>query len=264
MTWLRQTDFANVEGWKWKPEVAEFDLDAAVANGKFAPYMNGPETRNVVATAKKINKFLFMAEIMRTGSLNSVGAPGTHMYILKTLAAATAAKGLSQPTFLDAGCGYGYLLLAWTQLCGPRSRAVGVDVDGRAISFAKQYLTNPVALETNALRKSLDLRIDVRTGDALHPDASFFGLQKGSVDAVNVGLAVKSLSDLRPLMALLRVNGLLLAPVCLPESEQPEDVPKGKCEGRLRLYQKSEAGTLARVTGDPEIPCRFVVSATGY
>eukprot|EP00931_Biecheleriopsis_adriatica_P006512 TRINITY_DN107910_c0_g1_i1.p1 TRINITY_DN107910_c0_g1~~TRINITY_DN107910_c0_g1_i1.p1 ORF type:complete len:333 (+),score=71.37 TRINITY_DN107910_c0_g1_i1:34-1032(+) len=259
MSWLRNTEFSEVRSWKWKPEVVEFDLDASIATGKFAPYMKGPDTVEALSAAKKVNKFLFMDDIMKTGNLNSVGAPGTHLYILKTLAVATAAKGLSQPTFLDAGCGFGYLLLAWTQVCGPGSKAVGIDVDTNAVTLAKQYLASPEALAADATPSGIT---DVHVGDALRPDGIALGLDKGSVDAVNLGLAVHSLSDLQPLVALLREGGLLLAPMCLPESEQPKDVPKEKCEGRLRLFEKSREGALVRVPGDPEIPCRFVVSTS--
>lgn len=262
MKWLQQENFAAVQDWKWKPEVSEFDLDAPSKSGKFAPYLKGLEAEQVISAAKHINKFLFLRDIMHTGNLNHVGGPGTHLYILQKLAAATAARGLPQPTFLDAGCGPGYLLLAWNLICGPGSRAVGVDLDSDTVQSAKRYLASPQALDVASAAKISGSTTDVYVGDALQPRASAIGVTPGAVDAVNVGLAVKSLAELDSLSGLLRPGGLMLAPICLSDAEQPKDVPSGKCEGRLRVFQKGSDGKLVKLLGDPDIPCRFVVSSS--
>jgi SAM-dependent methyltransferase len=258
MAWLRQTNFADVQSWQWKPEVIEFDVEAPARKGKFAAYLKGQAAEQAISAAKHINKFLFMGDAMQTGNLNQVGAPGTHLYILKRLAVATAAQGRSQPTFLDAGCGPGYLLLAWTLICGPGSKALGVDLDKGSVERARKYLADPEKVDAASNQQIIGSSTDVFVGDALQP--SGLDLQKGTIDAVNVGLAVRSLADLDPLVELLRIGGLILAPICL--ADQPQDVPRGKCEGRLKTFQKTTDGNLERLHGDPEIPCRFIVSAS--
>jgi len=258
MGWVKQTDFADVQGWEWKPDVPEFDLDAPANSGKFAPYLKQPDGQQAITAAKHINKFIFMGDIMQTGDLNHVGGPGTHLYVIQKLAVATAAKGLPKPTFLDAGCGPGYLLAAWTLICGPGSRAFGIDSDRDTVQSAQRYLANPDALDASSKGKIAGATTMVQVDDALKPRMS--SLSPGTVDAVNVGFAVRSLSDLNVLSGFLRSGGLLLAPLCLSDADQPKDVPAGKCEGLLKVFEKSSDGALVRMTGDPDIPCRFVVA----
>jgi len=261
MAWLEleQKDFAHVSGWKWKPDVAEFDLDAPASKGKFAKYLSQPDGQEAITAAKHINKFIFMGDSMQTGDLNHVGGPGTHLYVLQKLAVATAAKGLTQPTFLDAGCGPGYLLEAWTVICGPGSRAIGIDIDKDTVQNAKRYLADPNILDASVSKEqTAGATTLVQVGDAMKPKVS--SLKAGTVDAVNVGLAVKSLSDLDTLSDFLRPDGLMLAPICLSDADQPEDVPAGKCQALLKTFKKGSDGELVRMPGDPDIPCRFVVS----
>merc|ERR1712113_417263 len=102
-------------------------------------------------------------------------------------------------------------------------------------------------------------RTEAHVGDALNPDVDALGLGPGSVDAINVGLAVKSLQDLAPMVRLLREGGLLAAPICKSSNEQPSSMPDGKCAGLFEVFRKGADGMLKRLHDDPDIPVTFVV-----
>jgi len=260
MTWLRQADRRSFANLKWRPEVAEFDIDAA-AKGKFGPYLQGPFGEEAISVTKGINKYIFLDDVMLSGQLDVVGAPGTHLYILRRLL--EAAEGSSHPTFLDAGCGPGYLLMAWALGTGEGSRAVGIDVDAAVVASARRHLAATGTWDADVVRRPQDTKLEAFVGDALHPDGPAIGLPAGSVDAINLGLAVSSetaLEDLAPLAQLLRTGGLLAAPICSPKGEQPSNLPKGKCAGLFEIFQKSDDGSLQRAPGDPDIPTKFIVA----
>lgn len=263
MAWLtsHEKEFAHVDAWKWKPNVAEFDTVAPAESGKFSQHLQGKGGETAVAAAKHINKFLLMGDIMRTGDIDHIGSPGMLLYILRKLAVSSAARELPQPTFLDAGCGPGFLLLAWSLICGPGSKAIGIDMDAETVQTARQYVASPDAVDVPSRGVMQGSTINVYKGNALQPDATELGLMQGSVDAVNLGFAVRSVSDLQTLATFLVVDGLLLAPMCIPPEEQPKDIPAGKCQSLLRMYSKDADGNLVRVPGD-EIPVRFVVAST--
>jgi len=261
MTWLKQTDFSQFkQSLKWQPEVAEFDIDAA-AQGKFGPWLTGSFADSAIAVAKSINKYSFMDDILLTGNLDIVGAPGTHLYVLRRLL--EAAQGSAHPTFVDAGCGPGYLLMAWILAAGEGSRAVGIDVDQMAVASAERHLRNAGAFDTDAVSLPRGAETQVFVGDALNPDGRALGLRPNSVDAINLGLAVEfesAMEDLSPLAQFLRTGGLMAAPVCNPAEEQPSSIPKGKCAGLFKIFVKSEDGSLQRAPLDPDIPTRFIVA----
>jgi len=262
MAWLKSTDFSHATpALKWQPEPAEFDIDAA-AHGKFQPWLKGKFADSAISVAKGINKYSFMDHIMLTGNLDVIGAPGTHLYILRRLL--EAAQGSPRPTFVDAGCGPGYLLMAWALAAGEGSRAVGIDVDEAVVASAQRHLTNiDEAFDKDAVGLPKDAKMDAFVGDALDPDVRELGLKLGTVDAINVGLAVNfdsAMEDLSPLVKLLRTGGLIAVPVCSPAEEQPSSIPKGKCAGLFKVFRKSEDGSLQRAPFDPDIPTRFVVA----
>jgi len=261
MKWLRENDFKSVEGLKWPPEVAEFDIDAAARGGKFGQWMKGHDGDTAVSVAKSINKFEFLEEIMVNGDLSTIGGPGTHLYVFRRLLG--AATGVKGPTFLDAGCGPGYLLMAWVLATGPGSRAVGADIDEAVIAAARRHLHSEHALDASVAKIPDDASMEVHVGDALNPDPKTLGLDPGTVDAINVGLAVNALEDLAPLIKLLRVGGKLLAPICRPPIEQSSDVPRGKCDGFLKTFQKTDDGKVQREAQDPDIAVRFIVTQQG-
>jgi len=194
---------------------------------------------------------------MISGDLGLIGSPATHLYVMRKLA--KAASGVTHPTFLDAGCGPGYLLMSWVLMAGDGSRAVGIDMNAQAVASAKRHVASPDALDTQATHLPKGATLDAFVGDALKPDAAVLGLSPGSVDAVNVGVAVRDLTALAPLAELLRTGGVMAAPVCKPAAQQPKDVPKGRCEGHFRVFVKAADGTLLRNGNDPEIVVRFVL-----
>jgi len=211
-----------------------------------------------VSTAKAINKWTFMRGIIREGNLGIIGAPGMHLYILRRLL--EAAEASAHPTFLDAGCGPGYLLMAWALAAGEGSHAVGIDIDSDVVASARRYLANPAAFDEDAVHLPKDVKMEAHAGDALNPDIHAIGLEPGTVDAINVGLAVRSLDDLAPMARLLRVGGLLATPVCKPAAEQPSSMAEGKCAGLFKVFRKSKDGSLQRMPGDPDIPVTFVIA----
>ena len=71
---------------------------------------SGPDATAAVAAAKEVNRLLFMEDVMQSGRLSSIATPGMHLYILRSLR--PAATGMRRPTFIDAGCGTGFLLQA--------------------------------------------------------------------------------------------------------------------------------------------------------
>lgn len=264
MAWLRRTNFSEVPGVGWPPEVAEFDLDAAAAAGKYAPYLAGSEGAAAVAAAKGINKFVFMREIIASGDITTTGAPGTHLYILRRMLGA-ARGGSPHPTFLDAGCGTGYLLLAWRLLAGEGSRAIGFDVSKDVVDEARRHLQSSNVLDPLVALHSGSTNLFV--GDVFRPNSAAWGLQEGSVDAINVGVAVRAVSDLNPLARLLRQDGVLIAPICWPDAKQPADVPVGRCAGFLRVLRKGRSNddivtgsSLVQDPRDPNIEVRFIVA----
>jgi len=257
MAWLKHTNFSTVKGLKWHPDVAEFNISAA-AKGKFGPWLTGSSADMAISTAKGINKWVFMQDIMSNGNLGLIGAPGMHLYILRRLL--EASKESSHPTFLDAGCGPGYLLMAWALAAGGGSHAVGIDIDKAVIASAQRYLADPAAFDADAVRLPKDVEMEAHVGDALNPDIDALGLEAGSVDAVNMGLAVRKMEDLAPMVRLLREGGLLAAPICKPSDEQPSSVSTGKCAGLFKVFRKGEDGVLKRMPDDPDIPVTFVVA----
>jgi SAM-dependent methyltransferase len=259
MDWLRSTDFSQFPNIKWQPEVAEFDLDAAANGKKFGPYLTDSQGASALKVAKGINKLLFMDDIILSGDLTAIGGPGTHLYILAKLSAAS--KASSQPTFLDAGCGSGYLLMAWVLATGSQSRSIGIDISSDNVASAKRHLFSHNALDVHAADQlPPGVKMQVQVGDALRPEATRLAIAPGTVDAINVGLAVKTVAELAPLSRLLREGGLMAVPICLPDAEQSKDVPAGRCDGLLQILKKSSDGSLEREPGDPDIPVRFIVA----
>lgn len=254
MGWIHQTNLSEVQGLKWVPDVAEYDIDTA-AQGKFKRWLVGDDADAAISVAKSLNRFLFTTELMLSGDLGSMASPGMHLYILRSLR--PAAKGV-RPTFFDAGCGTGYLLRAWTLLAGEDSRAVGLDVDEAIVAAAQRHLSDPDAVDPK-LGVPPRSSADAHVGDGLRPSTKALGLSAGSVDAVNVGAAVRSMRQLSDLGRLLRLGGLLSAPLCKPYAEQPVDMPTGECAARFTIFSKSEDGSLKPLPGDPGVDVKFVV-----
>eukprot|EP00928_Gymnodinium_smaydae_P026286 TRINITY_DN20699_c0_g1_i1.p1 TRINITY_DN20699_c0_g1~~TRINITY_DN20699_c0_g1_i1.p1 ORF type:complete len:333 (-),score=44.16 TRINITY_DN20699_c0_g1_i1:109-1107(-) len=262
MDWLRKTDSSHVDSWKWKPEVSEFDLDAPAQSGKFASSLVDADGKAAVSLAKHINKFLFLSDIMKTGEIDQVGAPGLHLYAIKKLAIASCShKKPDSPVFIDVGCGPGYLLMAWALACGSGSRAVGFDVNKRVVSNARTNLASADSLDIASKGKTAGASFDVHVGDALRPTPSETLVKPGTAHAINVGVALRSVQD-SPLPALLAEGGMLLAPIC--DGEQPKDIPAGKCAAHLTMFEKKGDGTLTEVAdAHGPIPVRFVLPETG-
>jgi len=255
MTWIRSANFTGTPGVKWVPEPSEYDIDAAV-EGKFKAWLNSNDTADVVSVAKSINKWLFLLEMVRTGETTQMAIPSTHLYILQMLYG--HARESHHPTFLDVGCGTGYLLKAWTLLAGNNSRAVGVDICASTIAAARNALDDPGNVD-QATRLPKNVRIDVHIGDVLHPDATAWGLEPGKVDAINVGVAVESIKDLDPLIILLSRNGAMVVPLC--KEEQPHNMTKGSCDAEFTILRKAHDGvSLEPMPGDPGVGVRFIVA----
>jgi SAM-dependent methyltransferase len=254
MTWLRSTDLSAVQV-GWRPEVAEFDIDVASKSAKFGKYLVGEQASTTILVAKSINKYEFFGDIIRTGDLNTVGSPATHLYVLTKLL--SAASGSQKPTFLDAGCGIGFLLPAWMLATGGHGHSVGMEVDAATAASARRHLVSPDAYDANAAGVLKGSPMEVVVADAFSfTDWQNIGLEPGTVDAINVGAAVENHEQLSRLADLLRPGGLLLAPVCNSTPESSEE----RCDGLLKIFQKEDDGSLQRQAGDPDIPVKFVVA----
>jgi len=264
MDWFRGTNWSTVKGLKWIPEVSEFDVELAAKTGKFAPWLTGKDISAVKNVMKSVNRLVFLEESMLTGDLTTSAGPAPHLYILHKLI--SAASGRNNATFLDAGCGTGFMLLAWVLLAGEGSRAIGIDVDPDTIESARRHMLNPNVVTPRARHVLRSVSVKVHIGDALDPVGSTasanepLGLTAGSVDAINVGLAVSGLEALTPLAQLLRAGGQLVAPVCRPPAEQPPDIPSGKCAALLEFFEKANDGSLQRELHDPDIKVTFIVA----
>lgn len=264
MEWVRRENFTALDGLKWLPEWTEFDIDAA-STGKFGPFLKGPDgawtpdSATSVKVSKGINTLPFLDHIFRQADVTSIGSPGTHLYVISKLLG--GASGRSKPTFVDAGCGPGFLLLAWVLGAGDNSRAIGIDLEEDNVMLARRNFISPVntdVLDTKSLRLPENAQIKAYVGDALAPDTGMLGLVPGTVDAINVGVAVRAMADLKPLAGLLRPGGLLLAPYCKPLADQAPGIPKGKCDALLELFRKGADGSPTREPSDPDVPVRFI------
>ena len=145
-------------------------------------------------------------------------------------------------------------------MTGPGARAVGLELDATTAEAARRHVASPEAVassdDATSAREGLGRAIAIHAADALAPDARALGLREGGVDAINVGLAVGGTADLAPLARLLRVGGLMAAPLC--EAAQPEGVPAGKCAARFRILRKADDGALAPLPADPGVEVTFI------
>lgn len=239
MAWLHRTNFSSLPGMKMPPTAEWFDVDMAL-KGKYAYLFANEDTAAVQSLLKTINRYSFMKEIMLSGKDSTQTALVLQLHVLQRLQAEAARP---HAKFLDAGCGTGYLLLAWTLMAGQGSRAVGIDVDRRSVAIAKDHITSPLALNREMQDKPRGTA-EVYHGDALHPDALALGLEPGSVDAINVGVALESAADLAPLAKLLRISGLMTVPFCKPKAEQSRSVPAGMCAATLQVLRKAANGSM--------------------
>ncbi|KAL1514857.1 hypothetical protein AB1Y20_003942 [Prymnesium parvum] len=253
LEWLRTANLSEaLAGASWRPSLDEFDLDAA-RHGKWGAWLRDDEP--VFAAAKAVNRWLFLEPLFYSGGRGSTAAAPMHLYILHALRPAAAAS--RTPTLLDAGCGVGFLLQAWLLLAGEGARAVGVDIDSRAVAAARRHLSSAHALAAGVARPRRT-RVEVRRGDALAPPPTL--LRDGEADAVNVGLAVEGVGALRGLRRVLRVGGRLAAPLCA--AAQPADVPAGMCVARFTVMSKGEDGELYPLPSDPGVEVRFIKAMT--
>lgn len=246
MQWFNRTNFSMVApGFKVQPERKEYDIDAA-RRGKFEHWLQGPDGDAAVTAAKRVNRYLFSADILQNGDFTTMANPHMHLYILSQLRPAA----LSAPPILyDAGCGTGFLLAAWRQMVG--GLAVGVESNAETAAAAQSFLENPEAWGPG--KRGPTPRVVL--GDALRPDAS---LGLALVDAVNVGFAVGSVEELAPLSQRLRTGGRLTAPVCTTPDKQKKDVPAGFCDALFEVFERDSDGVLHRLPDRPGIPVRFV------
>eukprot|EP00747_Dinoflagellata_sp_TGD_P167444 gnl/TRDRNA2_/TRDRNA2_191875_c0_seq1.p1 gnl/TRDRNA2_/TRDRNA2_191875_c0~~gnl/TRDRNA2_/TRDRNA2_191875_c0_seq1.p1 ORF type:complete len:383 (-),score=62.27 gnl/TRDRNA2_/TRDRNA2_191875_c0_seq1:75-1223(-) len=277
MSWFRATNWTQyASSLKMVPAASWFDVDHALKTK--SEWFQGQDTSAVQKVAKSINRYLFMSEIALSGDDSTQAGMPLHLYVLQHLRDASARKGA---TFLDAGCGTGYLLVAWELLAGTDARALGFDLNPATVKEARHHLASANAVDESALQKLISSSGSgpspkfspdgtpsfppvgqVTTGNLLSPEkaADELGIKPGEVDAINVGAAVGAVSDLLPLARLLRTGGLLLAPVCDAASDQPANIPKGRCAELFQIFRKAEDGSIAVVPGTPKVAGRFVAA----
>eukprot|EP00316_Scyphosphaera_apsteinii_P005122 CAMPEP_0119338774 /NCGR_PEP_ID=MMETSP1333-20130426/96894_1 /TAXON_ID=418940 /ORGANISM="Scyphosphaera apsteinii, Strain RCC1455" /LENGTH=285 /DNA_ID=CAMNT_0007350165 /DNA_START=177 /DNA_END=1034 /DNA_ORIENTATION=- len=253
MEWLRRTNLTTgLKGAAFLPSIDEFDIDAT-RHGKWGPWLTaGKDAEEAIEAAKGVNRWLFYEDVMRSGRLASTATPGMHVYILRMLR--SAAVNVQRPTFVDAGCGTGFLLQAWLLMAGADARAIGLELDALTAAQALWHLHHPEAVGIGLAASVHGATVHV--GDALSPDVRKLGLREGTVDAINVGLAVDHIGALEPLARLLRAGGLMSAPLC--KTQQPADMPQDKCAARFRILSKGIEGTLSPQPSDPDIDVRFI------
>lgn len=259
MEWLRRTNLTSglLHGAAWVPTVEEFDLHEPSVLGKWSPWLSGgTDAVAAIAAAKSVNRWLFLEDVMRTGKLTSTATPGMHMYILRSLR--PAANLRSRPTFVDAGCGTGFLLQAWVQMTGDGAFAVGLDLDTETVSATRKLLQSTEVTDRAVSPRGVSTAVHV--ANALDPDAAALGLRPGQVDAINVGLAVGSVDMLRPLAVLLRTGGLMAVPLC--QAEQPAKMSRGKCAARFTILSKGQTGRLTALPDDPGVKVTFIRAIT--
>jgi len=252
--WLRTTNLEEcLDDMSWVPPAEEFDLEFHSGQGKWSPLLMCEDSRAAIDAAKRVNKWLFMHEVMRTGRLVSMATPGMHLYILRALRPA-AVGAQRRPTFVDAGCGTGYLLQAWVLMCGCETRAVGLELDEETATEASRTLADPEAI-CSSVSWPKGAQTEVHVCNALSPDLDKCGLREGEVDAINCGLAVEGMPVLRRLAKLLRVGGLMTVPLSL--DEQPPGVPPDMCAASFRILRKEADGSLVPLPTCAAVPVRF-------
>eukprot|EP00929_Paragymnodinium_shiwhaense_P109174 TRINITY_DN75524_c0_g1_i1.p1 TRINITY_DN75524_c0_g1~~TRINITY_DN75524_c0_g1_i1.p1 ORF type:complete len:387 (+),score=68.78 TRINITY_DN75524_c0_g1_i1:41-1201(+) len=255
MDWLKHEDFSSdCPDCRWKPTADEYDIEAA-RHSKFGKWLQGPDAESAIEVAKHINRYVFTKEIARTGDFTVMANTPMHLYILRRLR--QAADASKHPTFLDMGCGTGYLLRAWTMLAGSHSRAIGLDLDEKMVAEARKNLQDPDAVDPQ-FPVPADTKATAFVGNALHPPQGL--LVDGLADAINVGVAVESISQLDVLASMLREGGKLAAPICKPPQAQPKDMAKEKCAAQFRILEKSAAGHLEIEPNDPGVEVTFIVA----
>eukprot|EP00927_Polykrikos_kofoidii_P026658 TRINITY_DN23704_c0_g1_i1.p1 TRINITY_DN23704_c0_g1~~TRINITY_DN23704_c0_g1_i1.p1 ORF type:complete len:394 (+),score=40.48 TRINITY_DN23704_c0_g1_i1:67-1182(+) len=255
--WFRQTKFEGRRSVKWVPDFAEYDVDAAL-KGKFGPWLSGEDAEAAVNVAKNINRYVFTSDMVRSGDMSTMASLGMHLYVLRRLRAAAA--GRDHPTFIDAGCGTGYLLRGWTMLAGEGSRAIGFDLDGKLIESTRKHLDDPNAIDS-AFHIPEDTMARAYRANALQPlPASVMeDISSDLADAMNIGFAVESTQQLSELAKLLRVGGKIAVPICQPPEKQPKDITVDKCAAQFRILSKTNEA-LEVVPDDPGVEVRFIVA----
>lgn len=247
--WLKRSDLSSVlTGVSWVPSVENFDLDAVVTDGWLAAWLGGDDGAAALSAAKTINRWMFMDEVMKSGDGSTSASPGIHLLILKSLLPVTTAGA----TFIDAGCGTGYLMAAWLMMAGVNSRAIGLELDEKTARDTCRRLAAPDAVG-NGQKCPAGARITIKVVDALAPDATALGVEEGSVDAINVGLAVEE--PPAALVKLLRVGGLMTVP--LIQAAQPEGIDDDDAATCFQVLRKGADGTLGPVDGAARVSASF-------
>jgi SAM-dependent methyltransferase len=234
----------------------DVDVDRARRESKFSSWLQGPDADLAAAAAKRINRPLYLLRLTGNTRDGSTSTLACQLYVLtKALASLRRkdARDTRPGAFLDAGCGGGYLLLAWCQATG--GRALGVDSDPQTLAIAERIINEDDMVAGGGCTTPRP-NIELLQGDALTLEPAL----TEPLDAINVGLAVDSPTDLAPLARLLRVGGALTAPVA-------QGSASGPCHQRracfLQTLVKASDGRLVREPDDQDIPCVFFPGRVG-
>lgn len=195
---------------------------------------------------------------------------------LAIVAALGYRDGVPVGTFVDIGSGTGALLAGVAEA---GANTYGLEYDA-ALAAGSRHSLQAAALLIGAAPLSDEgamMRLgrasnQVHTGDALAwdgaTDAAFAPLLAEGVDALNVGFAVRAAQVRAVWTALLRVGGLLGAPICTGAIERVDMGGPGdcfKCEVVFTIFEKQADGTLARVgvlrgaDGEPLAGVKFII-----
>ena len=127
----------------------------------------------------------------------TISAPHMHAYALEYLA--PHIPDGEEAKILDVGCGSGYLLAAFAEMC-PKAKIFGIEIVPELVEFSITNLNkqNPVYLSSK--------RVSVKQGSGWKSV-----MDDGPFDVIHVGAAAASIPE--ELIKALKVHGRLFIPV---------------------------------------------------
>eukprot|EP00930_Biecheleria_cincta_P078390 TRINITY_DN65834_c0_g1_i1.p1 TRINITY_DN65834_c0_g1~~TRINITY_DN65834_c0_g1_i1.p1 ORF type:complete len:342 (-),score=58.71 TRINITY_DN65834_c0_g1_i1:14-1039(-) len=255
-SWEAEADFRYNDFMRWvsenKQQIAaqsgkfeaheipeEFDIDKASTSKMYEGHLR-PE---VVEMAKTIDKWEYTKFAWMTGDLFVLSSTPLHLFIMSKLMD-FAGKG---KTFVDAGCGSGYLLLFWHKLCSNKTapesaacKAIGLEFNSDLAEDARR-----IARTHPQVPRSDGSQTEIFTEDILNLSTDALSYMQ-STDVIYVSPAVWALRDLEALARVLRIDGVMLANLCTERIEGESD----KCKARFAFYRKKQSGGIESLEED--------------
>lgn len=223
------------------PALSWFDVDMALHGAKASWFSEFSKDNidQVVAVAKRINRFHFMTRIMGTGRDTTQGGMAVHLLILLLLQPKVYEQRVK---VIDIGCGTGWLATAFSVLAGEGSQVYGLDCTAVAAD-ARHFISSPSATEDGVMS-----RPEILDGDWVVQQLPLPAeLTQGLADAINVGFAVAGMSapELQRAKLLLKPGGVITVPIA-DESCRPGG---DRCAAQLTLLEKVDGALVAKSMG---------------